>query len=605
MALRLHGSIPDYEGREFHPFHQEVQTAFEEVMRMAGQPIKPVIIPPPEPVKEKKVVKPIESSDDEAEKSKVEGLPRHGMNQTMTDLYATSNSEKSKEKSEEITVIENGGTKSGGGDRWTTTKPIETTEKKNKDKKSTLKDLTKNATNPAKKRKVQEFVEQRQVEFRNSVKTFNDVGGLDDKLLEFVNIIQVLKINPHSSQRSVLLHGPPGCGKTLLANAIAGELEWPMLELNATDIISGISGQAEANLRGVFEQATDCNQKCVVFIDEIETLAQKKDNSSAARGMDNRIISQLKSCISDLKDSQVLCLGATSNVENLDLNLRAMFYEVSIGIPNETARLKILEKLTVTMKTEQLDLPVLSRLTPSYVGRDFEALCFEASKAAFSRHIREKYVADHQDLSLRVKILKGGDDEKDHDFSNLNIIMDDFKEAIKTIQPAAKREGFATVPDVTWSDVGALNQVRKEIEVRILDRVNNPEKAGAYNLQAPTGILLCGPPGCGKTLVAKAMANEAGINFISVKGPELLNMVILRHYCIIHFFFIDSFKKTKFILFYLFSMLVKAKEQCVKSFKEPKILPLASYFLTKSMLCVPKEVPDQTIVVQTELLHKC
>ena len=530
MAHKLHESIPDYEDREFHVFHQQVQDAFEEIMRMAGQPMPHKVVEAPPPPPPKKVVKPIESSDDEGgEKSKTE---TKSMNQTMTDLYATSKPE-SREKSEDRTVNENGSSKPAVDDRWSTTlKPVETTEKKNKDvtKKSTQKviDLTKNnATIPAKKRKVQaEYVEQRQVEFRNSVKTFNDVGGLDDKLLEFVNIIQVLKFNPHSSQRSVLLHGPPGCGKTLLANAIAGELEWPMLELTATDIISGISGQAEANLRGVFEQATNCNQKCVVFIDEIETLAQKKDNSSAARGMDNRIISQLKSCISDLKDSQVLCLGATSNVENLDLNLRAMFYEVSIGIPNETARLKILEKLTAAMKTEQLDLPALSRLTPSYVGRDFEALCFEASKAAFSRHIREKYVADHQDLSLRVKILKGDDEQ--NDFSNLNIIMDDFKEAIKIIQPAAKREGFATVPDVTWNDVGALNQVRKEIEVRILDRVNNPEKAGSYNLQAPTGILLCGPPGCGKTLVAKAMANEAGINFISVKGPELLNMVILK-----------------------------------------------------------------------------
>ena len=600
MAHRLHGSIPDYEGREFHPFHQEVQTAFEEVMRLAGQPLPTKkIIEPPKPVP-KKVVKPIESSDDEGGQPKAEVK---SMNQTMTDLYASSNSEKSKEKSEEITVIENGATKSSG-DKWSTVpKAIDpAAEKKNKDKKK-VNDLTKNATNPAKKRRVQEYVEQRQVEFRNSEKTFNDVGGLDDKLLEFVNIIQVLKFNPHSSQRSVLLHGPPGCGKTLLANAIAGELEWPMLELTATDIISGISGQAEANLRGVFEQATNCNQKCVVFIDEIETLAQKKENSSAARGMDNRIISELKSCISDLKNSQVLCLGATSNVENLDLNLRAMFYEVSIGIPNEMARLKILEKLTTTMKTDQLDLPALSRLTPSYVGRDFEALCFEASKAAFSRHIREKYVANHQDLSLRVKILKGGDDEKE-DFSNVKIIMDDFKEAIKIIQPAAKREGFATVPDVTWSDVGALSQVRKEIEVRILDRVNNPEKAGAYNLQAPTGILLCGPPGCGKTLVAKAMANEAGINFISVKGPELLNMVILR----IRITTYTLFKRLLLLLFvviFISSMLEKVKEQCVKSFKEQKILPLASYFLTKSMLCVPKEVPDQTIVVQTELLHKC
>ena len=117
--------------------------------------------------------------------------------------------------------------------------------------------------------------------------------------------------------------------------------------------------------------------------------------------------------------------------------------------------------------------------------------------------------------------------------------MEDFLAAIKNIQPAAKREGFATVPDVTWEDVGAMNQVRREIEVRVLDRVNHPEKAEAYNLQAPTGILLCGPPGCGKTLVAKAMANQAGINFISVKGPELLNMVSGEYFICNSIFRID------------------------------------------------------------------
>ena len=188
MAHRLHGSIPDYEGREFHPFHQEVQTAFEEVMRLAGQPLPTKkIIEPPKPVP-KKVVKPIESSDDEGGQPKAEVK---SMNQTMTDLYASSNSEKSKEKSEEITVIENGATKSSG-DKWSTVpKAIDpAAEKKNKDKKK-VNDLTKNATNPAKKRRVQEYVEQRQVEFRNSEKTFNDVGGLDDKLLEFVNSVYV------------------------------------------------------------------------------------------------------------------------------------------------------------------------------------------------------------------------------------------------------------------------------------------------------------------------------------------------------------------------------------------------------------------------------
>ena len=239
-------------------------------------------------------------------------------------------------------------------------------------------------------------------------------------------------------------------------------------------------------------------------------------------GMDNRIISQLKTCIAGLQNTQVLCIGATSHLDNFDLTLRAMFYEVAIGVPNEQARKKILEKITSSMKTTNLNLQQLAHYTPSYVGRDFEALRFEALKMAFKRTIKIKY-PNHNDLSLRVKLLKEWSEHKD--LSDIQVNMNDFVEATKTIQPAAKREGFATVPDVTWDDVGALNEVRKEIEVRVLDRVSHPEKAEAYNLQAPTGILLCGPPGCGKTLVAKAMANQAGINFISVKGPELLNMV--------------------------------------------------------------------------------
>ena len=369
---------------------------------------------------------------------------------------------------------------------------------------------------PAKRKKVEVAT------FKEPKVSFKDVAGVDDKLVEFLDIVQALELDPLSSQRSVLLHGPPGSGKTLLANSIAGELKWPLLEVTATDIVSGISGESEAKLRSLFDQAINLNQKCIVFIDDIDVIAQKKDNSSASRGMDNRIISQLKTCVSGLQKTQVLCIGATSHLENLDLTLRALFYEVAIGVPNEKARQKILEKITSTMNTEDLDLHQLSRYTPSYVGRDFEALRFEALKVAFRRTIQQKY-SKCNDLSLRVKLLKEWDEHKD--LSELKVRMEDFLAAIKNIQPAAKREGFATVPDVTWEDVGAMNQVRREIEVRVLDRVNHPEKAEAYNLQAPTGILLCGPPGCGKTLVAKAMANQAGINFISVKGPELLNMV--------------------------------------------------------------------------------
>ena len=157
--------------------------------------------------------------------------------------------------------------------------------------------------------------------------------------------------------------------------------------------------------------------------------------------------------------------------------------------------------------------------------RDFDSLRFEAIKIAFRRTIAQELPNEANDLSFRTNLLSKWNDEQYANLTNVKIGMDDFIKATEKVQPIAKREGFASVPDVTWEDVGGLEEVRKEIETRILCRVQHPDKAKAYNLQAPTGILLCGPPGCGKTLVAKAMANQAGINFISVKGPELINMV--------------------------------------------------------------------------------
>ena len=166
-----------------------------------------------------------------------------------------------------------------------------------------------------------------------------------------------------------------------------------------------------------------------------------------------------------------------------------------------------------------VDFNQLARFTPSYVGRDFQDLCNEAEEMALERTINTS------DTAQLIKVLETC--ENDEKFSGgLSIEMADFLKAIKKIQPAAKREGFATIPDVTWDDVGAMEEVRKQIELKVLARVNHPEAAKKFNLEHPTGVLLCGPPGCGKTLVAKAVANQAGINFISVKGPELLNMYV-------------------------------------------------------------------------------
>lgn len=292
-------------------------------------------------------------------------------------------------------------------------------------------------------------------------------------------------------------------------------------------IFSGVSGESESKLRSLFEQASNSGQSCVLFMDEIEVIGQKQGSSS--RGMDNRIIAQLKSCLDTLPSSNVLFIAATNGLESLDLALRSRFLEVAIGIPNEQARRKIIESVTGKMTMDDsVQVDILARNTPSYVGRDFEDLANEAEKMALKRIIDDLAQNPH-DFQSRRKVLQAC--ETEDKLSNLTVKMEDFNAALKVIQPAAKREGFATIPDVTWKDVGAMEEVRKQIELKVLARVNHAQAAKDFNLDSPTGVLLVGPPGCGKTLVAKAVANQGGINFISVKGPELLNMVSPRDAC--------------------------------------------------------------------------
>ena len=369
--------------------------------------------------------------------------------------------------------------------------------------------------------------------FKESKVDFSDVAGMRKILTDLLHFMIGLETTPQKAQadenssRSLLLHGPTGCGKTLLANAISGELKWPMLEVTSTEIVSGISGESEAKLRSLFDQAINAGHPCVIFMDEIEVIGQRKDNSS--RGMDNRIISQLKSCIDSIQNSQVLFVAATNGLESLDLALRSRFLEIAIGIPDEKARQMIINSVTRHLSLDNdFDSAVLARLTPSFVGRDFKDLCREAAKVARKTVIEdlaedENAENENDDFQSLRRVLK--ECKNDERLRHLKIKMDDFKSALKKIQPAAKREGFATIPDVTWKDVGALDEIRTQIELKVLARVNHPKIAKDMSLDSPTGVLLVGPPGCGKTLVAKAIANQAGINFISVKGPELLNMV--------------------------------------------------------------------------------
>ncbi|KFD52730.1 hypothetical protein M513_06386 [Trichuris suis] len=397
--------------------------------------------------------------------------------------------------------------------------------------------------------------------------TFDDVGGCEAQLTEICKLMFHMK-HPEvyaslgvKPPRGFLLHGPPGCGKTLLAHAIAGEFKLPFIKLAATEIISGISGDSEKKIRRIFSKATE-NAPCILFIDEIDAVTQRRD--SVQREMDRRIVSQLLSCIDELEnsDNHVLFIGATNRPESLDPALRMagrFDREIAFGMPDESSRSKILQVLCRSLKLEEnFNFSHLSRQCPGFVGADLKALIREACICAIKRvftcsmnastpfELAEPADDDVVVLSDKdVPACNGGVRKLETELDKLLywlksdlvcnqdalnclfVEMADFDIALKHVQPSAKREGFATVPDVTWSDVGALEHVREELQWSILYPVRWSEQFCRMGLGSKAqGLLLCGPPGCGKTLIAKAIANESGINFISVKGPELLNMYV-------------------------------------------------------------------------------
>uniref|UniRef100_A0A8C0FY86 Nuclear VCP like n=1 Tax=Bubo bubo TaxID=30461 RepID=A0A8C0FY86_BUBBB len=342
--------------------------------------------------------------------------------------------------------------------------------------------------------------------------------------------------------RGFLLHGPPGCGKTLLAQAIAGELELPMLKVAATEMVSGVSGESEQKLRELFEQAVS-SAPCVLFIDEIDAITPKRE--VASKDMERRIVAQFLTCMDDLNNvaatTQVLVIGATNRPDSLDPALRRagrFDREICLGIPDEAAREKILRTLCRKLKLpESFEFHHLARLTPGYVGADLMALCREAAMCTVNRVLIKSEKREDlkgilgtmntsDELQRLLDLLKKQDPLPEEQLQKLCIEMNDFIVALSSVQPSAKREGFVTIPDVTWADIGALEDVREELTMAILAPVRNPEQFKALGLTTPAGVLLAGPPGCGKTLLAKAVANESGLNFISVKGPELLNMYV-------------------------------------------------------------------------------
>ena len=359
--------------------------------------------------------------------------------------------------------------------------------------------------------------------------SFDDFGGISHVIEQIRKLMFHLRhpilyttigVDP---PRGFLLHGPPGVGKTALVEAIAKDMSIPLLRCGATEIVAGISGESEAKIRELFSFAQSM-KPCILFIDEIDSITQKRENAS--KEMERRIVTQLLTSLDSLgtNDSEgVMVIGATNRPDAIDPALRRagrFDREISLGIPDQTARTEILKILCKNVKLiENFDFESLAHKTPGYVGADLKSLIRESAINALERI-----------LLLRKIDINSSFDSKQLNIeeiaSILTIDINDFDIALKQIQPSSKREGFATVPDVTWADIGALSDIRQELQLSILAPIKYQKDVKALGLTTSVGILLCGPPGCGKTLLAKAIANESGINFISVKGPELLNMYV-------------------------------------------------------------------------------
>ncbi|MBN1191306.1 MAG: CDC48 family AAA ATPase [Dehalococcoidales bacterium] len=368
-----------------------------------------------------------------------------------------------------------------------------------------------------------EIKEKSEARSRGAKIAYEDIGGLQKELqrvremielpLKYPQVFERLGIDP---PKGVLLHGPPGCGKTLIARAVAHETDAYFTSITGPEIMGKFYGESEGRLRGVFEEARS-HAPAILFIDEIDAIAPKREEMGGEKQVERRVVAQLLALMDGLESrGEVIVIGATNIPNSIDPALRRpgrFDREIAISIPDQRGRVQILDIHTRGMPlAEGVNLDKLAQVTHGFVGADLESLCREAAMNSLRRMMPD---IDYQMDELPYESLL-----------KLEVTMNDFTEALKEVEPSAIREVFVEVPDVKWEDVGGLEEIKQKLVESVLWPLKYAGLFQQANTKPAKGILLSGPPGTGKTLIAKALANESEVNFISVKGPEMMSKYI-------------------------------------------------------------------------------
>ncbi|MHA1507936.1 MAG: CDC48 family AAA ATPase [Promethearchaeota archaeon] len=351
--------------------------------------------------------------------------------------------------------------------------------------------------------------------------TYEDIGGLDREIqrvremvelpLRHPSLFKHLGIDP---PKGVLLRGPPGCGKTLLARVVANESEAFFISINGPEIMSKFYGESEKKLRKIFIEAEE-KSPSIIFIDEIDAIAPKRETVTGE--VERRVVAQLLASMDGLHSrGKVIVIGATNRPNSLDPALRRpgrFDREIEIKVPNEKGRREVFQIHTRSMPLDKkISLKEFANITHGFVGADISAVCREAAMAALRRYLPQ--------INLDSDVI---DPEL---LEQIEVTKADFEEALKEVMPSGIREVFVEIPNVTWDQIGGLEELKQKLLESVDWPLSHPKIFKRMGITPPRGILLYGPPGCGKTLLARAVATETKANFISIKGPELLSKYV-------------------------------------------------------------------------------